>query len=101
MLQADKPSDYVLATGVGATVQDFAAAAFASLELNWRDHVQVDASYVRPAEVDVLIGDASHAKSALGWTPQTMWKDVAQLMAQADWQAVNDQLSGLRVRIDR
>jgi GDPmannose 4,6-dehydratase len=101
MLQADAPSDYVLATGVGATVSEFTEAAFAALGLNWREHVQVDRDYLRPADVEVLIGDASYAKTALGWAPQTTWKHLAQLMAQADWKLVEDQLAGLRVRVDR
>ena len=101
MLQADSPSDYVLATGVGASVREFADAAFSALGLNWRDHVQVDENYLRPSEVEVLVGDASYAKAALGWAPQTLWKELAQLMAQADWQQVEDHLSGLRVRVDR
>jgi GDPmannose 4,6-dehydratase len=101
MLQADAPSDYVLATGVGATVREFADAAFAALGLNWLDHVQVDESYLRPAEAEVLIGDASYARAALGWSPQTLWRDLAKLMAEADSRLVEDHLSGRRVRVDR
>lgn len=101
MLQAEAPSDYVLATGVGATVSEFAEAAFAAVGLNWREHVQVDRDYLRPADVEVLIGDASYAKTALGWASQTTWKHLAELMAQADWKLVEDQLAGLRVRVDR
>jgi GDPmannose 4,6-dehydratase len=101
MLQADAPSDYVLATGVGATVRDFADAAFAALCLNWRDHIQVDERYLRPADVEVLIGDAAHAKEALGWTPQTRWKELAQVMARADLKLVEDDVSRRRVQGDR
>ncbi len=101
MLQADGPSDYVLATGVGATVREFAEAAFAAVGLDYRDHVQIDPTYLRPAEVDKLIGDATHAKAALGWEPQTAWKELAILMARADATLVDDQLAGLRVRVDR
>ncbi len=97
----NSPSDYVLATGVGASVREFADTAFAALGLNWRDHVQVDQNYLRPAEVEVLVGDASYAKAALGWAPQTLWKDLAHLMAEADWKQVEDHLSGLRIRVDR
>jgi GDPmannose 4,6-dehydratase len=100
MLQADAPCDYVLATGVGATVRDFADAAFAALGLNWRDHVQVDEGYLRPADVEVLIGDAAHAKEMLGWSPKTAWKELAELMAHADRQLVEDHLLGQRVRVD-
>jgi GDPmannose 4,6-dehydratase len=101
MLQAEAPSDYVLATGVGASVREFAETAFGALGLNWLDHVRVDEQYLRPAEVEVLIGDASYAKAAIDWRPQTLWRDLAELMAQADWQLVEDHLSGLRVRVDR
>jgi GDPmannose 4,6-dehydratase len=101
MLQADAPGDYVLATGVGATVREFAEAAFETLGLDYRDHIQIDPTYLRPAEVDRLIGDASHARAALGWAPQTSWKELAGLMARADATLVDEQLAGLRVRVDR
>jgi GDPmannose 4,6-dehydratase len=101
MLQAAAPSDYVLATGVGASVREFAEVAFGAVGLNWQDHIVIDPQYLRPAEVEVLIGDAAYATEALGWKPRTLWKDVASLMARADWQMVEDHLSGLRVRLDR
>jgi GDPmannose 4,6-dehydratase len=101
MLQAAAPSDYVLATGVGASVREFAEAAFGALDLNWSDHVQVDEQYIRPTEIEELIGDASYAKVGLGWSAHTTWRDVAKLMALADWKMVEDHLSGLRVRVDR
>jgi GDPmannose 4,6-dehydratase len=100
MLQADTPSDYVLATGIGATVREFAEAAFAALGLNWREHVQVDERYLRPADVETLIGDASYAQAALGWAAHTAWKELANLMAQADRKLVEDQLAGLGVRVN-
>ena len=101
MLQKDEPGDYVLATGVGATVQDFAEAAFAAADLDWRDHVQVDREYYRPAEVDRLVGDASKAAAELGWTARTHWWDLARVMTDSDDQLVADQLAGRLVRIDR
>jgi GDPmannose 4,6-dehydratase len=101
MLQAGQPSDYVLATGVGATVREFAEVAFARLGLNWQDHVQVDQNYLRPAEVEVLVGDAGRARAELGWHPRTRWRQVAELMAEADLRMLEDQRSGLRVRLDR
>lgn len=100
MLQAEEPGDYVLATGVGTTVQAFAQAAFQALDLDWRAYVQVDPAYMRPAEVDVLIGDPSLARSALGWRPQTTWQELAALMAKADLSMAEDQLAGLKVRVD-
>ena len=84
MLQQDKPSDYVVATGVGATVKDFAEAAFARAGLNWQDHVKTDKKYIRPTEVDALIGDPSKVEKALGWKAKTHWKELAELMVDAD-----------------
>ena len=88
MLQRDKPSDYVVATGVGATVKDFAEAAFSRAGLNWEDHVETDKKYIRPTEVDALIGDPSKAQKALGWTAKTHWKELAELMVDADIEAL-------------
>ena len=84
MLQQDMPSDYVVATGVGATVKDFAEASFARVGLNWEDYVEVDQKYIRPTEVDALIGDPSKAKSILNWQAKTLWKELAELMVDAD-----------------
>ena len=88
MLQQDKPSDYVVATGVGATVRDFAEAAFAHAGMNWQDHVETDQKYIRPTEVDALIGDPSKAETALGWKAKTHWKELAQIMVDADIEAL-------------
>jgi GDPmannose 4,6-dehydratase len=101
MLQADEPDDYVLATGVGATVGDFVEAAFAASGLDWHDHVRIDPNYYRPAEVDRLIGDATKAETQLRWSAQTHWRELAALMVHADCAQVEDQLSGRQVRIDR
>jgi GDPmannose 4,6-dehydratase len=101
MLQAPEPSDFVLATGVGATVQEFTEKAFAAADLDWREHVEVDPRYFRPAEVDHLLGDASKAHDVLGWRAATMWQDLATLMTEADCREVEDQLAGRRVRLDR
>jgi GDPmannose 4,6-dehydratase len=84
MLQQDKPSDYVVATGIGATVKDFAEASFARVGLNWHDHVEVDQKYIRPTEVDALIGDPSKATKELNWQAKTHWKQLAELMVDAD-----------------
>ena len=88
MLQQNKPSDYVVATGVGATVKDFAEAAFSRAGLNWQDHVETDKKYIRPTEVDALIGDPSKAATALNWTAKTHWKALAELMVDADIEAL-------------
>jgi GDPmannose 4,6-dehydratase len=87
MLQQDKPSDYVVATGVGATVKDFAEASFARVGLNWQDHVEVDQKYIRPTEVDALIGDPSKVAKELKWKAKTNWKELAELMVDADMAA--------------
>ncbi len=84
MLQQDKPGDYVVATGVGATVKDFTQAAFEHVGLNYKDHVEVDKRYERPTEVDALIGDPSKAEKVLGWKAKTHWKELAKLMVDAD-----------------
>ncbi len=84
MLQQDKGSDYVIATGVGATVRDFAKAAFERVGLNWEDHVALDKKYLRPTEVDALIGDPSKAEKELKWKAATHWKALAELMVDAD-----------------
>ena len=84
MLQRDKPGDYVVATGVGATVKDFAQAAFEHVGLNYKDYVEVDKRYERPTEVDALIGDPSKAEKVLGWKAKTHWNELAKLMVDAD-----------------
>ena len=84
MLQQKQSSDYVVATGVGATVRDFAEAAFEHVGLNYNDYVEVDKRYVRPTEVDALVGDPSKAEKVLGWKAKTHWKALAKLMVDAD-----------------
>ena len=84
MLQQDKPSDYVVATGVGATVKEFAEASFARAGLNWQEHIEVDQKYIRPTEVDALIGDPAKATRELNWQAKTHWKELAELMVDAD-----------------
>ena len=84
MLQQETSSDYVVATGVGATVRDFAEASFSRVGLNWQEHIEIDPRYIRPTEVDALIGDASKANNALGWTAKTHWKELAELMVDSD-----------------
>jgi len=88
MLQADEPSDYVLATGVGCSVGEFVEAAFSRAGLAWEDHVRFDARYERPTEVDALIGDASHAADRLGWRAGVTAPQLAALMVDADRQDV-------------
>jgi GDPmannose 4,6-dehydratase len=87
MLQKEQSSDYVVATGVGARVREFADAAFARAGLNWQEHIEVDEKYIRPTEVDALVGDASKAERALNWKAKTHWKELAELMVDADIEA--------------
>lgn len=84
MLQQEEPSDYVVATGVGATVREFVEVAFSHAGLKWEDHVEVDEKYQRPTEVDALIGDPSKAEERLKWKAKTHWHDLARLMVDAD-----------------
>jgi GDPmannose 4,6-dehydratase len=84
MLQHDEPTDYVVATNTAYTVRDFLEFAFDHVGLNWRDHVQFDKRYLRPTEVDSLIGDASRAKEKLGWEARTFTPELARLMVDAD-----------------
>jgi GDPmannose 4,6-dehydratase len=91
MLQLDKPDDFVVATGKPATVREFAQVAFDYVGLNYEDHVVIDKRYVRPTEVDALIGDASKAEKVLGWKAKTDWKALAKLMVDADIEKLKSQ----------
>jgi GDPmannose 4,6-dehydratase len=84
MLQQESPDDYVIATGETHSVEEFLNEAFSQVNLDWHDYVKVDPKYLRPAEVDVLIGDASKAKQKLGWAPRTTFKELVRLMVAAD-----------------
>jgi GDPmannose 4,6-dehydratase len=101
MLQAGSGDDYVLATGHAMTVRDFCVAAFARVDLDWEQYVKYDPRYERPSEVDALIGDASKAQRQLGWKAQTYSADLVNLMVDADLEAVEDELAGRNVRVDR
>jgi len=84
MLQQDEPGDYVVATGIGATVKDFARVAFEHVGLDYKDHVELDKRYSRPTEVDALVGDPSKAEKILGWKANTDWRALSKLMVDAD-----------------
>jgi len=88
MLQQPKSSDFVVATGLGATVKDFAEMAFTHAGLEWEKYVEIDQKYARPTEVDALIGDPSKAKKELSWSAKTHWQDLAKLMVDADLENV-------------
>jgi GDPmannose 4,6-dehydratase len=84
MLQQDVPDDYVVATGRTTSVRDFCRLAFAHVGLNMEDHVMVDERFLRPAEVDVLLGNPAKAKEKLGWTAETSLEDLVAEMVEAD-----------------
>jgi GDPmannose 4,6-dehydratase len=84
MLQQEEPRDYVIATGVENSVQDFADLAFAHVGLDPEKHARIDQKFVRPAEVDHLVGDASKARRELGWEPKVSFQELVEIMVDAD-----------------
>ncbi|HTV63469.1 MAG TPA: GDP-mannose 4,6-dehydratase [Verrucomicrobiae bacterium] len=98
MLQQDKPDDYVVATNETHSIREFLDAAFGHAGLDWKQHVEIDPRYYRPAEVDLLIGDYSKAKRQLGWEPRTKFIDLVKLMVDADIKLLKDHLDG-RARV--
>jgi GDPmannose 4,6-dehydratase len=84
MLQQDRADDYVIATGETNSVRDCVQIAFDRVGVDWQKHVVIDDSFKRPAEVDLLVGDASKAERELGWTPQTTFEQLIELMVDAD-----------------
>lgn len=95
MLQQDKPDDYVIATGETHTVREFLEETFSYLGLRWQDYVVYDEKYIRPAEVDLLIGDATKAKKKLGWEPKTKFHELVKIMVDSDMKlAVYEQKNG-------
>lgn len=97
MLQQPKGDDFVIATGESATVKQFAEVAFSRANLDWQKYVKLDKRYLRPSEVDSLVGDASKAEKILGWKPKTNWKKLAEIMVDADIKLLDDKLSGKRI----
>ena len=92
MLQQEEPNDYVVATGVGATVRDFCEASFSALDLNYAEFIETESRYTRPTEVNALIGDSSRIEAALGWKAKTHWKELAGLMAESDLRILTGKL---------
>jgi GDPmannose 4,6-dehydratase len=99
ILQADEPDDYVVATGEMHSVREFLDEAAAHIGLDWQDVVEFDERYLRPAEVDALQGDATKARAELGWTPTVTFKELVQIMVDADRKHLADQLAGRAVRM--
>jgi GDPmannose 4,6-dehydratase len=92
MLQQDEPDDYLVAMGETHTVAEFAELAFSHVGLSWQDFVRVDPALLRPADVDLLIGDPAKAKAKLGWQPRTSFKQLVAMMVDADVEAVRRNL---------
>ncbi len=103
MLQQDAPDDYVIAAGESHTVREFLEEAFSYVGLNWQNYLDIDPKHYRPAEVDLLVGDASKARRKLGWEPRTRFKDLVRLMVDADMAVLKGQQveRGLRRAVGR
>jgi len=93
IVQQDMPGDYVLATGEAHSVREFCEEAFGLLDLDWKAFVKHDERYVRPSEVDLLLGDASKARKELGWTPKVTFKELARMMVEADLRVARQELA--------
>jgi GDPmannose 4,6-dehydratase len=104
ILQQDAPDDYVIGTGEAHSVREFLDLAFAHANLDWREFVEVDPRYFRPAEVDHLLADASKARRVLGWEPSVTFKDLVRIMVDSDLADVESKLRGgeaaLRSNVD-
>jgi GDPmannose 4,6-dehydratase len=97
MLQRDRPTDYVIATGISHSVRELLEIAFAHAGLDWQRHVRVDPALLRPAEVDHLLGDASKARIELGWTPRVGFKQLVEMMVDADLERLSSAPQAARV----
>jgi GDPmannose 4,6-dehydratase len=96
MLQQDEPGDFVVCTGETHSVREFCQAAFGHLDLDWEAHVVVDEEFIRPAEVDLLVGDASRAAKVLGWSPTVDFEGLVTMMVDADMALLEGRLRDLR-----
>jgi GDPmannose 4,6-dehydratase len=97
MLQRDTPEDYVIATGISHSVRELIQIAVARAGLDWQKHVKVDPALLRPAEVDHLLGDASKARAELGWTPQIDFRQLVEMMVDADVERLATAAANVRV----
>jgi GDPmannose 4,6-dehydratase len=98
MLQQDKGDDFVIATGETHSIREFLDLAFGYHDLDWKEYVRIDPRYYRPAEVDLLIGDASKARKILDWQPKTPFAELVRIMVRADDELLALQLSGKHIR---
>lgn len=90
MLQQEEPDDFVIATGVAKSVNDLVEVAFNHIQLNWQDYVVTDERFVRPAEVDLLIGNAGKAQEKLGWKPEVSFEELVKMMVDADLERLKE-----------
>lgn len=95
MLQQPEPDDYVLATGKTHSVRQLVKAAFEAVDLEWKEYVETDPKFMRPAEVDFLCGDATKARERLGWEPEVTFEELIKMMVEADLEAVQKAENGL------
>jgi GDPmannose 4,6-dehydratase len=100
MLQQDRPDDYVIATNETHSIREFLDLAFGRVNLDWKNHVEIDPRYYRPAEVDLLIGDYSKARQKLGWEPKTKFAGLVAHMVDADIKLLQNHLDG-KIRVTR
>jgi GDPmannose 4,6-dehydratase len=91
MLQQPKPDDYVIATGETHSIRELCEEAFGYVDLDWQEFVHQDPRFMRPAEVDLLVGDASKAGKALGWEPKVTFRDLVRLMMDADMELLKEE----------
>jgi len=95
MLQQDTPEDFVICTGETHSVREFCEVAFGHVGLDWEQHVVIDEAFFRPAEVDLLVGDATKAERVLGWKPETTFEDLVTMMVDADIDLIQGKLKGI------
>jgi GDPmannose 4,6-dehydratase len=103
MLQAEEPDDFVISTGETHSVREFLDEAFGHLNLDWKEYVEIDPLYYRPAEVNMLLGDAAKAKRVLGWEPKVRFEALVRLMVDHDLElarqeAATQKISGSETR---
>jgi GDPmannose 4,6-dehydratase len=92
MMQAEEPDDYVIATGETHSVREFLEEAFGHLDLDWKEYVEIDPRYFRPAEVDLLLGDPAKARTILGWEPKVSFQELVRIMVENDMKLAQREL---------
>jgi GDPmannose 4,6-dehydratase len=97
MLQQPTPDDYVIATGEKHSVREFLVEVFGHLDLDWQQHVVIDPAFYRPAEVDMLLGDATKARRQLGWQPRVSLRELARMMVESDLQLARREAAAAQV----